>query len=775
MNIKYLSLSAGILLSMQLGYAQRTQFNKNWTFNREGEAKEQVSLPHTTRLEPKLVNDQWQGLAYYYKDFDVENFSKDKCYFIEFEAAMNKVNIWLNGKLVKTDQGGFLPTIFDATPHLKAKGNVIKVEVDNRDNATTGPKPIEFLDFNMYGGLYRNAWIREANKVHISDASFADEVAGGGIFITYPKVNKQQSTVSVKTHVVNKEKKAKNVEVIQYVMNGDKTIAKSSAVVKIPANSASYDTQVISLDNPKLWSPDTPNLYTLKTEVKVDGKEMDTKDTRFGIREFTFVDNQIHINGKKTYLRGVNRHQEYPFVGYALSDNAQYRDAHKIKSAGFDLVRLSHYPHSTSFMEACDELGLVVLDAVMGWQYYPNEAGKKFYPNITEETTKAFDAHLQSQARRLVRRDRNHACVLAWEVSLNETDMPIPFMDMMHKTVKEEFPYGDAFTCGWKPEVYDIYLQARQHRIMHSDAMTFEKPYIVSEYGDWEYYSNNAGLNQHNLEKGKRYEASSRQCRTYGEKRLLQQAYNLQEAYNDNMNIPATGDGYWVMYDYNRGYHDDIEFSGIMDIFRLPKLSDKLYASQRDMKNPKHCILDIASYWTAESATDVTVYSNAEEVALYLNGKLVARQKPDNNKNTTNLNNPPFTFKVGTFVPGELRAEAFDKNGKVIKEDIVKTPNEVSGLKVWVDKSGREPQAGCNDVVFVYIAGVDKDGTINPSFTETIDVTLEPGWELMNVDPVKAEAGIATAVIRIGDDKGVLSLKALSESKLKRMYKLKVN
>ncbi len=775
MGIKNLSLVASILLSMQAGYAQRTLFNDNWTFNREGEAQEQVTLPHTTRLEPKLVNDQWQGVAYYYKDFDVANFNKDKCYFIEFEAAMNKVNIWLNGKLVKSDQGGFLPTIFDATPYLKAKGNEIKVEVDNRDNPVTGPKPLAVLDFNMYGGLYRNAWIREANKVHISDASLVDEVAGGGVFITFPTVSKKQSTVSVKTHVVNKEKKAKNIEVIQYVMRGDETIAKSSAVVKVAGNSSNYDTQLIAMDQPMLWSPENPHLYTLKTEVKVDGKEMDTKDTRFGIREFKFIDNQLHINGKKAYLRGVNRHQEYPFIGYALSDNAQYRDALKIKQSGFDLVRLSHYPHSNSFMDACDELGLVVLDAVMGWQYYPNEDGKKFYPEITEQTRKDFDAHLASQARRLVRRDRNHACVLAWEVSLNETNMPIPFMEMMHNVVKEEYPQGDAFTCGWKPEVYDIYLQARQHRIMHSDAMTFAKPYIVSEYGDWEYYSNNAGLNQHNLDKGKRYEASSRQCRTYGEQRLLQQAYNLQEAYNDNLNIPATGDGYWVMYDYNRGYHDDIEFSGIMDIFRLPKLSDKLYASQRDMKNAKQCVLDIASYWTEESATDVTVYSNASEVALYLNGKLVARQKPDNNKNTTNLQHPPFTFKVGAFEAGELRAEAFDKNGKVIKEDIVKTPNAVSDLKVWVDKSGREPEAGCNDVVFVYIAGVDENGTINPKFAETLELTLSPGIELMNVGEVKAEAGIATALVRIGSEKGVLSLRATSESKLKKNFKFKVN
>lgn len=759
------------LFAFNAVYATRTLFNDNWTFMREGEQEEIVSLPHTTRLEPLTVNDQWQGISYYRKQFDIANYSKDKVYLIEFEAAMNKVKIWVNGQLAKTDQGGYLPTVFDATPYLQAKNNEIKVELDNRDNAVTGPKPLAFLDFNMYGGLYRNAWIIEKNKMHISHASLVNEVAGGGIFITFPKVGKELSTVKVKTHIVNQNKRKAKIEVVHSILKDGEVIAKSMSKASVAGNKATYDTQSIDLTNPSLWSPSNPSLYTLETRLLSNGTCIDSESTHFGVREFTFVDNQVHINGEKTYLRGVNRHQEYPFVGYALSDNAQYRDAYKIKQAGFDFVRLSHYPHSPAFMHACDELGLVVLDAVLGWQYYPNEAGKKFFPDLNEQTRLAFDQHLLDQARRLVRRDRNHACVLAWEVSLNETQMPIEFMEMMHKTVKEEYPEGNAFTCGWKPEVYDIYLQARQHRLGHPEEITFEKPYIVSEYGDWEYYSSDAGLNQHNLDKSKRYEMSSRQARAYGEKRLLQQAYNLQEAYNDNMNIPATGDGYWVMYDYNRGYHNDIEYSGIMDIFRLPKFAERFYASQRDMTAAEDCVINIANFWTAESPTDVIVYSNAEKVSLYLNDSLIARQTPDKNINTINLPHAPFTFKVGKFEPGFLRATA-SSNGKKVGSDIVRTPGELKRLKIWMDESNRPAEAGCNDVLFVYIAGVDAKGTIVPNFTEQIKLQLPEGVELMNTEAIVAELGIATALVRIGNKSGEFIIKASSESKKMGHFKL---
>ena len=745
-------------------------FNKDWKFTRlpvgpdekilevapgfamtdfNDSVWESVSLPHTARIEPQIVNDMWQGICWYRKKFNVPVEANNKKTIIEFEAAMNHSAVWINGQLVTDHQGGYLPVVIDATKFvMSGQGNLIAVQLDNTDNVITGPKPLEILDFCMYGGLYRNARLILKDKVHISHPIVANKVAGGGIFITYPKVSKEESVVKVKTHVVNEYNEPKSAEVIQSVIYDGEQIAEQKSSVLLGAGEDAEVTNQIQLKNAKLWSPDSPILYQLETTVLVDGKTVDQESTRFGIRQFVFKGKDLYINGQKTFLRGVNRHQEYPFIGYALSDNAQYRDAKKIKDAGFNYIRLSHYPHSPAFMDACDELGLITLDAILGWQFYNDDD--------------RFRTYCYRSATDLIRRDRNHPCVLAWEVSLNETPMPIILMEELHRIVHAEYPEQHVYSAGWMDEVYDIFLQARQHRILHGGYPEDNtKPYMVSEYGDWEYFSDNPGLNQHKLDGIKRIEKCSRQLRAYGEKRLLQQVYNIQEAHNDNLGIPAYGDGYWVMYDYNRGYATNIESSGIMDLFRLPKFSYYFYKSQRDPA--EEIVVHIASYWTPESALDVKIFSNCDQVKLLLNDRLIGDQKPDTDENSTNLNHPPFTFKIEAFEPGTLKAIGFI-NGRAVAEHVVKTPGKPSGLKLWLDESGKQPEAGCNDVLFLYIAAVDQNGTIVPECSDTIEIAINGDVSVINVDPVKAEAGIATALIKIGDTSGPVALHAKTQS-----------
>ncbi|MFI3306515.1 MAG: glycoside hydrolase family 2 TIM barrel-domain containing protein [Rikenellaceae bacterium] len=749
----------------------RDLFNCEWFFERsEGGAEfateefddsawERVALPHTANIEPLTVNDQWQGICWYRKSFDIENYSTEKIYLFEFEAAMNQTTIWINGAEVKRAQGGYLPIVFDATPYLKAEGNVMAVRLDNNDNPVTGPKPLKILDFNMYGGIYRNVWFIEKTKTHITHPILEDRTASGGVFVSFPKVAKDRSVVKIQTHVANESPKAKSLKIKYDIYDGETLVTSmESKPQKLATFANSEFVQNITMEQPKLWSPASPNLY--RAEVSLyDGEELvDKESTTFGIRVVTFKNNQMYVNGEKTYLRGVNRHQEYPFIGYALSDNAQYRDAKKIKDAGFDYVRLSHYPQSPAFMRACDELGLFVADAILGWQYY-NENDQ-------------FKNHAYESARDLIRRDRNHPCVLAWEVSLNETQMPVAFMQVLHNIVHQEYPGENVYSCGWMDDVYDIYFQARQHRIMHPDAVSDHKPYMVSEYGDWEYYSSNAGLNQHQHSKEKRLELSSRQFRSNGEERLLQQAYNLQESHNDNMTIHATGDSYWVMYNYNRGYHNEIEASGIMDIFRLPKFGYDFYASQ---KSPEVGVeLKIASYWDENSSTDVRVFSNCEEVKLFLNNKLVASQTPDQNEISTKLTHAPFTFNVGTFAAGTLRAEGYIA-GKKIATTEVSTPTVPKRLKLWSDESSRQAEAGCKDAIFLYVAAVDKKGTICHTFTDPIEIEVDGKVIIINANEIITEAGIATALLQIGDQSGVSKIRATSGKSLKGDFHLQIN
>ena len=400
---------------------------------------------------------------------------------------------------------------------------------------------------------------------------------------------------------------------------------------------------VFTVDSPQLWSPQAPHLYSMRTGIVSKGKIVDERETQIGIRRITISEKGFLINGKKMFLRGVNRHQEYPYVGYAISPNADYRDAKLIKEAGFDYVRLSHYPHSRHFMRAANELGLVLLDAILGWQYYNPDP--------------AFSEHVLQTCRDLIRRDRNHPSVIAWECSLNESQMPPALVESFDQIVHREYPGNQAYSAGWVSEGYDIYLEARQHRLTHPERPIPYKPYVVSEYGDWEYFAQNAGFNQDAWEDLAEVARTSRQLLSHGEARLLQQAVNIQEAHNDNLATPAFADGYWVMFDYNRGYADDLEASGLMSIERLAKPAWFFFRSQRDAEQVSTLyssgpFVHIASEWHVNSPRSVRVFSNGDEVELFLNGISLGRQIADSDRISRNLRHPPFTFVTERFIPG---------------------------------------------------------------------------------------------------------------------------
>lgn len=731
-----------------------TNFNAQWEFIRGDSSEafshtsawEMVSLPHTPRIEPLLVNDQWQGTCWYKKSFTLDDWEPGQPLFLKFDGAMNVADVWINGMHALTHLGGYLPFSVDLTPFLRTdEKQEVVVRLDNTDNPVTGPKPLNILDFNMYGGLYRDVWLTKKNSVYITDPVHVAIPAGGGILVSYPEASSQQAVVDVKSHIQNSAPTEAAFEVVHELWLDDTQIIATAPMTGVlPAEEAAHFLQSIRVDNPKLWSPRSPVLYSLVTRVQAGGRVLDADTTRIGIRQFAFRDNQLYINGEKTFLRGVNRHQEYPYLGYALSREANYRDAVKIKEAGFDYVRLSHYPQSPAFMDACDELGLVVIDAILGWQYYADDP--------------AFRRQVYQTARDLVRRDRNHACVLAWEVSLNESWMPEFFIDSLTAIAREEYPGEQCFTAGWQEYGYDIYLQARQHRLKHYD--TPVKPYVVSEYGDWEYYAQNAGLNQDNWQDLREEERSSRQLRSAGEKGMLQQATNIQEAHNDNFNTPAFADGYWVMFDYNRGYADDLEASGIMSISRVPKFSYYFFRSQRDPgfaaeNYSSGPMVFIASYWNDSSASDVRVFSNCEAVELYLNDSLVGRQLPDQDRISGNLAHPPLTFRLGSFTPGTLKAVGL-KNDEAIATYTRNTPGEAASISLVMDESGLPPQAGVNDVLFVYASIHDARGNTIPTNDISVLFSLEGDAELLSPAEQPAELGVASALIRMGKKPGIV-------------------
>jgi len=765
-------------LGTSLHAQQKQSFNRDWEFvkataadtawspalleKNKGVKWERVSLPHTANIEPiEKVSQQWQGLCFYRKFFSVPVSSRGKHIALQFEAAMQQAEVYLNGRHIFRHLGGYLPFYMDISDGIKfGSENSLLIVLDNRDNRLIPPgKPLNDLDFNYYSGIYRNAWLITKEKLHISDAVAADHIAGGGVFVHAEKVGKRMATLKVETELRN-DGSAPGQAKISYTLkdrSGKIIVQSSSENEWVGKESAKTFTRSLAVPDPRLWSPANPYLYRLMVTVEQNGKVIDRQGVRTGIKILRFEDGVLVLNGKKVKIRGTNRHQDYPYIGNALSDNAQYRDAWKIKQAGFNFVRSSHYPQSPAYLDACDELGIMVMDAIPGWQFPGNDS---------------FRVNSYQNIRDMIRRDRNHAAIILWEASLNESGMKKEYMQEAHRIVHEELPFKNIYSAGWIDDVYDVFLPARQHAKAPAYWRNYKKnkPLLIAEYGDWEYYAQNAGFNQKEYKDLKEEERTSRQLRGFGEKRLLQQALNYQEAHNDNLYAPVAGDANWLMFDYNRGYATDIQSSGIMDIERLPKFSFYFFQSQagpelREINSASGFggpMIFIANYWQDVTDTVVRIYSNCEEAELFLNGRSMGRQTPDKDEVSTNLKHPPFTFHLKSFQPGTLTAIGYISERKAAEQQR-KTPGIPARIHLRVDKSGKELKAGENDMVFVYAEITDKDGTVIPGDHRMIEFKVDGDASVLGPQVVRAEAGTATLLLRAGEKAGEVKISASGE------------
>jgi beta-galactosidase len=713
---------------------------------------ENVSLPHTPQIESVIkVKEQWQGTCYYRKYFMLPPDYKGKHIALLFDGAMNDADVYVNGAHVAKHIGGYLPFYIDLSDKaMIGKQNCILVKLVNVDNPHIPPgKPIKDLDFNFYGGIYRNAWLIIKNWTLISNAVAANHEAGGGVMVHYEDVTTASAKIVVKTEVLNEKASHSHYLINLNLIGKDGKVVSSSKseLRRLAEGGLTSFEQSMVVNRPALWSPMHPNLYTLKVQVVVNGKVVDEQTQKIGIKTFRFEKDGFYLNGDKVNIVGTNRHQEYPYIGYALSDNAQYRDAWKVKEAGFNFVRCSHYPPSPAFLDACDELGILVMDAIPGWQFFGDET---------------FQKNSYKDIRDMLHRDRNHASIVLWEASLNESGMSKPYMTEANRIVHAELPFKDVYSTGWIDYAYDVFNPARQHAKAPDYWKKYakQKPLLLAEYGDWEYYAQNAGFNQKAYEGLKKEERNSRQLRTDGEQRMLQQAYNFQEAHNDDLNGPNFGDANWLMFDYKRGYASDIESSGVMDIYRLPKFAFYFYQSQYgpkpDDKGFGKPMVFIANYWNDPATKLVKVYSNCDEVELFVNGKSIGRQQcPDKDAYSNNLPHPPFTFTIDKFEAGKVEAVGYI--GGVKQAGMVRmTPGKAVAIKISVEYSGKYSHQD-NDVLMVYAKVVDKNGTLVNDAANEIKFSVTGDIEIQGRSTVKSEAGIATILVKNKSGSGCIS------------------
>jgi beta-galactosidase len=662
---------------------------------------------------------------------------------------MHDAIIYLNGVEIERHTGGYLPFYVNLTDDLNyGKENEILVRLDNRENPAIPPgKPLNELDFLYYSGLYRNVSLYVTDKLHITSPLESHAILGGGVITGVRDLSRDAATITVSVHVSNDDRIPRSFHMKNTLLDAaglDVASSRSELVELEPGQSRRLMTKMIVMQ-PALWSPDQPFLYTLQTELLSEKGVIDRRETRTGIRSVRITaDRGLVLNGDTVKVTGTNRHQEYPYIGYALSDEASYRDAFKIREAGFNLVRCSHYPPSPAFLDACDEIGLMVIDAIPGWQFI----GDSLFREASVRNT-----------RQMCRRDRNHPSVIMWEASLNETPMPYGFLTRLHETVKEELPYGNNYTCSWMDTICDVFIPARQHATapLYWKGYDKGKPLFISEYGDREYYAQNTGFSQAEFSDLAPGERNSRQLRSAGDRRMLQQAYNFQEAHNDNLYGPSFGDANWVMFDYNRGNSPDIGASGIMDIFRIPKFAYWFYKSQKE-EGP---VCFIAHYNLPSSGNTVKVFSNADSVYLFRNDTLIAVQGPDSDQASVNLSHPPFTFTLPGYVPGTLRASG-RRNGAEFVTTAITTPGSPSAIRLSADFSNKPLKADGSDVIFVYATIVDSIGNPVHNADSLVEFSVRGNGELIGNNPARAEAGVASILLRAGTNPGKIMIRALS-------------
>ena len=723
---------------------QKLNFNADWKFYR-GELAvddvikttyndsnwENVHLPHAPKMTP--LRHPWplpdnQGINWYRKQFQLPERDEGKKIFLEFEGADQVADVWINGKKLITHTGAFSPFLTDITDHVQfgRSTNLVCVRVNNKRD----PDIPVYGNWISYGGLYRDIYLHVMNRLHITDAIFANKIAGGGIFVTYPMVSDSLAEVKIQTHIFNEYKTAKNCRLISSVLdtNNDK-IGSAESVQTINGEEDQTYIQTIKINKPKLWHPDHPNRYKLISEV-FDGDDLvDIQTTQIGIRRIDFSsENGFSINGKRFIFMGTNRVQDYPYIAWAFPNSAQRRDAIHLKEAGFQYVRLSHNLQYPSFLDACDELGILVMACIPGFQYI---GGQK------------FREHSFQDMRDLIRRDRNHPSVILWELSLNETDFDSSFARTAMQIGHEEFPGDQCFVSGWKfDDIYDVYIRATQHGARQYSGNT---PLVISEYGHWDYGGGNS---------------TSDVERKDGEQAMLIQAKNHQESLNANRALPfLCGDGLWVGMDFQT-YP-----SGVIDYFRLPKFSYYFFQSQRDPYLKMDGIdsgpmIFIANYWTENSPRDVKVFSNCDSVRLLLNGELIATQPPDQNSISDHLLHPPFTFENVQWEAGELKGIGFC-DGKEAVQCISRTPGPAHSIDLEFEID-YQPEADGEDMFFVYANIVDQNGTIVPSFSGWLDFEIEGAAKLVSPNRVQTEAGIASVIVRVGQKPGKIIVKAVN-------------
>ena len=579
--------------------------NDNWKFSKIFDEKmlekkfdasnmENVRLPHSVVEMSFHYFDEniYQMISAYRRVLVPEESWKGKHVFMTVGAAAHQSTVFVNGKEVYSHNCGYTAYTVDLAKHLFwGQENVIVIRVDSRECLNQPPFG-NVIDYMTYGGIYREIYLEIRESSYIKDV--------------FPKVTKIFDDGRI---VLVSEVETEQAE--GCVLKQELYDAKKNLFVSFEEGKLNH-----TLKNAKLWDVENPTLYYLRTILKKkDACVLDERWDRIGLRMVEFKSDGFYLNRKKLKLRGLNRHQSYPYVGYAMPESMQRYDAEILKKElGLNAVRTSHYPQSHHFLNACDELGLLVFTEIPGWQYL----GDKEWKDQAVQNT-----------RDMILQYRNHPSIFLWGVRINESmdddELYKRTNDIAHRLDGTRPTSGVRFTqkSSLLEDVYaynDFSHDGTNEGTKKKSEVTPDnkKGYLISEYGGHMFPTKSYDAEDHRVEHMQRHA------------KVLDGYYQQEDV--------AGGFG-WCMVDYNThkdfGSGDRICYHGVLDMFRNPKLAASVYASQKEARDENDVVLEISSAMDigehpACIAKDVYAITNADSVKVYKNDKFIREYTKEN-------------------------------------------------------------------------------------------------------------------------------------------------
>jgi beta-galactosidase len=727
---------AGASAAAALGRAQNSpravpprrtySLNRNWLYATNAtpdshaagidESKfSRVTLPHTNVELPwhSFDDKAYEFVSIYRRHFHAPPAWNGKRVIVDFGGVMTAAKATINGHTFEEYRGGYTPFSFELTPHLRyGADNLLAVEVDSTERADIPPFGGS-IDYLTFGGIYRDVELRVVPKTHLAN-----------IFAKPMRAMAGDRAVVVRCYLDGPVDQA--LTITAELRDGERVLKSATATVKAAAEY--YDVTLEGIGDIQLWDLHRPKLY--QVTARLDNG--DALTTRMGFREARFTDKGFYLNGEHVKLRGLNRHQTFPYTGGAMPARVQARDAKVLRQElKCNIVRTSHYPQSPHFLDACDEAGLLVLEEIPGWQHIGDAAWQDL----------AVD-----NVGRMIRRDWNHPSIVLWGVRINESADNHEFYT---RTNALAHSLDDSRQTGG--------IRNRPNSELLEDVFTINDFGFPLRPPSHPLYLNTE-FNGH-MFSTKRFDNVERVAEHVIRHVRVHDQLASDERY--------AGGIAWCAFDYAShryfGSGDRICYHGVSDIFRLPKPAAGFYRSQCDPEEEVVIEPGFFYAWGDRGSGNgpgvVPICSNCDHLKIYYNGRLLLEADPDR-KAYPNLKYPPFlvnltTLSFGTW--GDLKIEGYLKD-KLVATRMLSGSGTDDVLVVKPDDA--ELDGDGRDATRVVLAVTDQFGNLRPFASGAIQLSLTGPGQIVGENPFSLSGGAGAVWVKAKEAGGTIRLEA---------------